>query len=526
MASSLEPSEVRAFGALGEPIAPPRRDSVRKEHGRDEHELRDEIVLRGESRDVLYFWQFVLSSLPLWLAEQAALALALAGAWMLTVVCGLVAVDALSWKDGIVWFAALSAAGTVTAWLCGLYPAVGISADRELRLTSLAGILLFVGTFFAHATLASVDKTSSLMLLAAGSFCLVLVPVCRRYMRRLCGRFDWWRQPVLVFGGGPSAAQVYLALANAPESGLRPIGIVDDLHRHWGDGATDPAWFVGPWSDAGNLIKQHRVFWGVVPIEEQREEDLGRRLNQLAGLLPHLAVTFGDFAPLSKHTSGDRPFAGIPAMRIEQRLLIPEHKWAKRAIDLALLAVIGPFIFPLMALLAALVYITSPGPVFFSHPRIGMAGRTFGMWKFRSMVVNAEQALKEHLDRDPALRAEWEKFHKLRRDPRVTWIGRILRKTSLDELPQIWNVLRGDMSFVGPRPYPIYEFDEMNRTAPVIMRVRPGVSGLWQISGRSRSTFQDRLRIDAAYVRDWSPWLDLYILARTVKVVATGDGAC
>jgi len=278
-------------------------------------------------------------------------------------------------------------------------------------------------------------------------------------------------------------------------------------------------------SDASEQIERRRVFRGIVPLEKSGDHDLSKRLSHLAGAIPHLVVTFDDWSALSQHTAGELPLVGIPAIRIDQRLMMPLHKWAKYVLDVLLVIAVGIVVIPLIAILAVLVYLTSGGPVFFAHERIGAGGRIFRMWKFRTMVVNAEALLQEHLHRDPALQREWYQYHKLHHDPRITWLGRFLRATSFDELPQLWNVIRGEMSFVGPRPYPLYEYDDMRRTAPVIMRVRPGITGLWQISGRSRSSFEKRLTIDANYVRDWSPWLDLYILARTFFVVASCEGA-
>jgi Undecaprenyl-phosphate galactose phosphotransferase WbaP len=331
----------------------------------------------------------------------------------------------------------------------------------------------------------------------------------------------WWSQPVLIFGGGESAAEAYEALRAAPDLGLRPIGIVDDLHRHWESNGTNAEGYAGPWCDATETIERHQVFWGVVPLEEESERDFSQRLDQLKGVLPHLVVTFGGWTHLSRHTAGEFPLAGIPAICIEERLLLPLHKMAKRAMDLVMLAVIAPFVIPVAAFLAFLIFLTSPGPIFFRQKRYAAGGGMFKMLKFRSMVVDADRVLKKYLDSDPEMKAEWERFHKLRKDPRVTRIGKLMRLTSLDELPQIWHVFTGEMSFVGPRPY----YEDVSQVAPVITRVRPGITGLWQVSGRGTSTFDERLKIDANYVRDWSPWLDVYILARTIRVVATCDGA-
>ena len=150
---------------------------------------------------------------------------------------------------------------------------------------------------------------------------------------------------------------------------------------------------------------------------------------------------------------------------------------------------------------------------------MGRDGNLFSCVKFRTMVPDAEALLQRMLEEDAGLREEYSRYHKLRRDPRVTRIGRLLRKTSLDELPQLWNVLRGEMSLVGPRPYLPRESEEVGLARSEILRAPPGITGPWQVAGRNHASFGERVEKDAYYVRDWSVWLDLVILARTVKVV-------
>ena len=180
---------------------------------------------------------------------------------------------------------------------------------------------------------------------------------------------------------------------------------------------------------------------------------------------------------------------------------------------------------PLIVAIAGLIKLTSPGPAFFGQRRYGRKGEPFMAWKFRSMATDASQALEQCLAADPALREEWRKTHKLRNDPRVTRIGRFLRRTSLDELPQLWNILRGQMSFVGPRPIVAEEIARYGGSYSVYKKVTPGLTGLWQVSGRNNTSYEQRVDLDLYYVRNWSLWLDLHVLARTVKVVVLGDGA-
>jgi lipopolysaccharide/colanic/teichoic acid biosynthesis glycosyltransferase len=193
----------------------------------------------------------------------------------------------------------------------------------------------------------------------------------------------------------------------------------------------------------------------------------------------------------------------------------------KRWFDILLILLAAPFVLPVILLLALLVR-RDGGPALYVQDRVGLDGRTFRLWKLRSMVVGADQRLAEHLAADPALRAEWDKAQKLKRDPRITAVGRLLRKTSLDELPQLWNVLRGDMSLVGPRPM----MPEQRALDPgrAYYAMRPGLTGPWQISDRNASSFAGRAEFDAEYARRMSLATDLGILLVTVWVVLRGTG--
>ena len=161
----------------------------------------------------------------------------------------------------------------------------------------------------------------------------------------------------------------------------------------------------------------------------------------------------------------------------------------------------------------------------YAQTRIGRDGHYFKAWKFRTMQQNAEQILAHYLQLHPELKSSWEQDHKLKDDPRITRVGRVLRRTSLDELPQLWNVLRGEMSMVGPRPIVDEEVWRYAERFKLYLKVSPGITGLWQVSGRNDTTYEERVNLDAYYVRNWSVWLDIYIMARTIWVVIVGDGA-
>ena len=220
-----------------------------------------------------------------------------------------------------------------------------------------------------------------------------------------------------------------------------------------------------------------------------------------------------------------RNLAGTFGVEIKHNLLDPWALRAKRTLDLALTAVGGILISPILLVLCLLVYLELRGQVFYRDQRMGRDGKSFSCIKFRTMVPDSEALLQRMLKENPQMREEYSKYHKLRRDPRVTRVGRFLRKTSLDELPQLWNILRGEMSLVGPRPYLLRESGDIGAPQKEILRVPPGITGPWQVAGRNESFFSDRVRMDVHYVRNWSVWLDLVILARTAKGVLLGRGA-
>lgn len=205
--------------------------------------------------------------------------------------------------------------------------------------------------------------------------------------------------------------------------------------------------------------------------------------------------------------------------------LLFRYKVIKRGLDLLLVVLCLPVLLLLIAAIAAAIRVTSPGPIFFSHRRIRRHGRFFSMWKFRTMCVNSAEVLEDYLAANPEARAEWRKDHKLKNDPRVTGVGEFLRRTSLDELPQIWNVITGTMSLVGPRPIVAAEVEKYGQYFADYCLVKPGVTGLWQVSGRSRVSYPERVQLDRQYAHHWSLSADVRILCRTLSSVANQDGA-
>ncbi len=241
---------------------------------------------------------------------------------------------------------------------------------------------------------------------------------------------------------------------------------------------------------------------GEVCADEQRTRDGNRRRYALQAVR-------NDRKPVQAASSVAAPRACVP----------------KRFVDLFGTIVLGLLASPVVVMAGLAIRFSSKGPILYRQARIGRGNRPFTALKFRTMWINADETLYDCLGEDPDLRQQWESVSKLKNDPRVTPVGRFLRRFSLDELPQLWNVLIGDMSLIGPRPIVAAEIEKYGRDYAIYARVRPGLTGLWQVSGRNDTTYQQRVDYDCYYVRNWSLWLDAKIFIRTFRAVISGVGA-
>ena len=220
-----------------------------------------------------------------------------------------------------------------------------------------------------------------------------------------------------------------------------------------------------------------------------------------------------------------KDIAGIIGFASVHNLTFKGNLFLKRLLDISIILFFSPIWLPVMIILAFLTKITSRGPIFYGHKRVGKNGKVLKCWKFRSMCVNSQEILEKILATDPVRREEWEKDRKFIDDPRVTKFGKFLRKTSLDELPQLFNVLTGEMSLIGPRPVTEPELVKYGKYKDYVLSVSPGLSGMWQVSGRSDTGYEERISFDSYYIQNWSIWLDIWILIKTVWVVVKGKGA-
>lgn len=446
-----------------------------------------------------------------------------------------------------------------------LYAATPPSPPEEIRRSTLAITFVCAGLWFASFLVRSGgwDGVQHVAWLLTWFVSVLLVPLLRASLRYKFARQRWWGQPVVVLGAGRVGRAVVATLQRRPQLGLKPVAVLDDdplkhgtLRATWGDddieveavpestgeppkSTPDSPSTRSAWANFSQ-IEEVPVLGGLelAPVLSQR---LGIRFavvampeadaSALLGIIERYAESFQsvvaipDLFDLAYFGAATRDLGGVLGIEVRRQLLRTGPRLAKRAMDIGITGLALLLVSPVLFVVAVLIKLDSRGSIFYHNKRLGQDGVRFPALKFRTMHGDGEQRLKEVLERDPKLRAEYEEFHKLTIDPRVTRVGRFLRKYSLDELPQLWNVLVGDMSLVGPRPYLEREIPEMDQKEAIILRVKPGITGIWQVTERNASTFERRLHMDVEYVRSWSPWLDIYVLARTIPVVLGGTGS-
>ena len=406
--------------------------------------------------------------------------------------------------------------------LARLYPGTNFLPPEEMRrmfyTTTSVFLILAVALFLTKGG----DLYSRTTFLAAWGLALIAVPLMRKFMRVLFGKQGWWGQAIVILGAGETGRTVIQVLRDWPSMGLKPIVMLDDNPAKRGELLGVPV--IGPLDLAPEIGRKLGIQRAVIAMPGVAREKLLKLVETHSHSFPHLLIV-PDLFGFSSLWVDARDLGGVLGLELRQNLMLKSRRFMKRFLDLALILSTAVVSIPLMLVIALLIKLTSSGPVLFGHARIGRGGECFKAWKFRSMCHNAEEILQDYLGKHPELRAEWARDHKLKDDPRVTWIGKVLRRTSLDELPQLWNILVGEMSLVGPRPIVAAEIPKYGDSFELYSKVRPGLTGLWQVSGRNNTSYDRRVVLDAYYVRTWSGWLDIYILARTIRVVLVGKGA-
>ena len=410
----------------------------------------------------------------------------------------------------------------------GLYPGIMNSPTEDIRhyfgctFFSFLAIILTVYltkktdyNFLRGIFEDSTGKAITLSFVIALPFCTICLPAFRECAKHYFSRFRWWGVPVIVYCDKTSSNFIIDKLISLKYLGYHPALIIDSSAKEISEYKNIPIY--PPSDELHNQIKAHNIKQAII--------------CDYKGDMTYIMSAYRYTTTVSKHqafftnTQQLKDIGGIIGFASIHNLTFKRNLFLKRLIDIAAIVLTLPLVLPIMILLGILTKLTSKGPIFYGHKRIGKNGKEIKCWKFRSMCVNSQEILEEILATDPVRRAEWEKDRKFIDDPRVTKFGKILRKTSLDELPQLFNILFGQMSLVGPRPVTEPELIKYGEYKDYVLSVSPGLTGMWQVSGRSDTGYEERITYDTYYIQNWSIWLDIWILIKTVWVVLVGKGA-
>ncbi|MDL2228767.1 undecaprenyl-phosphate galactose phosphotransferase WbaP [Treponema sp. OttesenSCG-928-L16] len=403
-----------------------------------------------------------------------------------------------------------------------LYPGTILAPAEELRRFTVGSLMAHGGIIMSRYI---EDKEFDYISVAfiVSFFCSsIILLIGRSLARRFLAKTNLGGIPAVIYGSGSTGRTIADRLLNNRKLGYTPVLILDD-DPAVGDSYRDVPIIhdtgIGP-----ELVERYNIKMAIVAMPNLQGKKLARLLNYSVSAFRY-NILIPDFFGVTNIWMSVRDFDGILGLATSHKLRMPWNLMTKRLMDLSLVVIGGIIILPLLLAIALLVKISSPGPVLYGHTRLGRNGKFFKAYKFRSMVMDADKRLAELLASDPEIRKEWEASHKLKNDPRITRVGKFLRRTSFDEFPQLINILKGEMSLVGPRPVVQDEAAKYGEDFNRIFSVLPGLTGLWQVSGRSDTDYAERVSYDTYYLQSWSVWLDIWVLYKTVGVVLHGKGA-
>lgn len=394
-------------------------------------------------------------------------------------------------------------------------------AGAVFKICSYAGIIIVGLIYFAGVS----KEASRIFVLISWLFSFVFLVIARYFTKRFMASCGLWQKPVVIVGAGKTAGLLAKSFEEEPGMGYKIVGLVEDHYVNNPLVRRFP--LLGTFANVEQAIVNSEVDEVILATPSLGREELLDLVYRIQPKVRNLTIVPDLF--------------GIPMTNIEVEPLLKEKtvllrvrnnltsSWncrIKRIFDLCLGSIALFLLIPVMLIISIIIKMDSLGPVFHVAERLGKHGEKFWCFKFRTMYLHNESIFESYLEEHTDARAEWEKYYKLKNyDPRVTKAGRWLRQYSLDELPQIINVIKGDMSLVGPRPYLPRELGSMKYMAATILETVPGITGLWQVSGRNEIDFEGRLHMDAFYVRNWSLWQDIVLLLKTIGVVLGKKGA-
>jgi Undecaprenyl-phosphate galactose phosphotransferase WbaP len=429
--------------------------------------------------------------------------------------------DGIDFKSFVTYWPYLPAFIIVLSIL-SLYPGISLAHAEELRRFSIASFLSHAGIILS---LFIRNRYLDPYSIAFGISWVASIPMFmseRGILRRMFVKTKFWGIPVAIFGAGKTGRMVVDTLLERPRIGYKPVVILDDDPNLIGEYKGVP--ILAGTALGTRLVEECGIDTALIAMPGVERVRLATIVAEHARSFRHYVI-IPDLIGVASLWMSVRDFDGMLGLYTDQQLLIPANVAIKRFIDLTICFLGGIIAFPFMAILALLIVLDSPGRAFYKHTRLGMNGKPIKVLKFRSMYKNSDEMLAKLLAEDPGAKVEWESNFKLKNDPRITRMGKFLRRTSLDELPQVLNVIKGEMSLIGPRPIVDDEVEKYGHHYKLFSSVKPGLSGLWQVSGRSETDYEERIALDVFYIQSWSLWLDLYILLKTIVVVFRGKGA-
>ena len=393
--------------------------------------------------------------------------------------------------------------------------------QRLFKSIAFALIVLIVFCFALH----NPDLISRLFVFILAPVSFVLLVTERYVVKKTIKSLGVMRTRTILIGDGPMANSVIRHFADDSSMNYDFLGVI--ARQPDEDGETvNGLKYLGKYEDMEEIIKAEKPATVLIFAQNIPASHVSVYIYRIQHLVKVVSVVpYFPGLPLANMMMESLYDDRTVVMRLKNNLNNSFYRMFKFISEWIATLFGTILISPILLAIAIWIYVDSPGPVFFSHRRIGRSGKEFGCLKFRSMCVNAQEKLAALLASDPQAKAEWDKDFKLKNDPRITRSGAFLRKTSLDELPQIFNVLKGEMSLVGPRPIVKGEIERYHEYIDDYYLVRPGITGLWQTSGRNDVDYTERVSMDSWYVRNWSIWIDMVILFRTFKVAIKGKGA-
>ena len=408
-------------------------------------------------------------------------------------------------------------------WMSGLYSRPALSQPEDLQRGTACSCCIFLTLSAFTVALRGGSHYFTLTLAISIVANAILMPLLRELARHLFSRTPGWSHQAVIFGSGPQARALIERSLSERESEINPVAVVDPNPEHEPFLCGLP--IASSIREAAGYVNPSAAAYGLLTVAAASSAEFVRLLQSPESLIFSRIILVSNPSAMSSIWATPLSRRHTLGLTAKSRLDGLTYRVAKRLVDISLSALALVVSSPLMALMAICIWQDSPGPVLFGHQRIGKNNKPFKAWKFRTMQQNADTFLAACLAENTSAKEEWEATGKLQDDPRVTRVGRVLRITSLDELPQLWNVLRGDMSLVGPRPIVQDEIYRYGEDYGLYTQAHGGVTGLWQVSGRSSTSYSERVMLDSFYVNNWTIWLDLAIMLRTIGAVLLRKGA-